>query len=407
MLWFGQIFSQLAINTLLFVLALRIYQTTLSNSAVSGLFIAYGIPALLFGMIAGTAVDRLDKRRMLVFCDAIRAFVTVGLMFTSHQVVVVYIFTFFNAIVTQFYIPSEAPLIPKLVSKELLVSANSLFSMTFYSSLAIGTLLSGPLLRLFGPFGIFIFLAGLFALASYFSSRIPSQSIGTVGIRYISGLNPSYVLKKIWTDLLDGIRYIMQTPTLFDAIMLLTGTQIIFALLGTLGPGFADRVLSIDIRDSSVFIVGPAVLGILCGVLWVGSKGYKYRRESLIQSGITGAGISLVLIASIAWLLRFPFTEIFHLSKIIFPVEVFLFFLLGVANSLLDVPANTNLQEKAQGSMRGRVYGMLTAFVGGVGVMPVLLGGVLADTIGVGTVIFTLGMGIVLYAVYRVRYTHS
>lgn len=406
-LWFGQICSQLAVNTLLFVLALRIYQTTASNTAVSGLFIAFGVPSVLFGMIAGTAVDRLDKRRVLVFCDALRAIVTLGLLFTSHQVVVVYIFTLLNAIITQFYIPSEAPLIPKIVPKDLLVSANSLFSMTFYSSLAVGTMLSGPLLRWFGPYGIFIFLSSLFAVASMFSSRIPSQSSGTIGIRYLLLLNPMYIVKKIWTDLAEGVRYITQAPALFDAIMLLTGTQIIFALLGTLGPGFADRVLAIDIRDSSLYIVGPAVLGILCGVLWVGSKGYKFRRETLIQSGITGAGIVLVLIALIARLMRVPFMIRAHFGSYVFPLEVFLFFLLGVSNSLLDVPANTNLQEKAQGSMRGRVYGMLTAFVGGVGVLPVILGGFLADTIGVGKVIFCLGVGIVLYAAYRVRYSHA
>ena len=54
--------------------------------------------------------------------------------------------------------------------------------------------------------------------------------------------------------------------------------------------------------------------------------------------------------------------------------------------------------------MRGRVYGMLGAFVGGVGVLPVMLGGVLADTIGVGKVLFILGVMISLYGVYRIRY---
>ena len=102
MLWFGQICSQLAVNTLLFVLALRIYQTTTSNTAVSGLFLAFGVPSVLFGLIAGTAVDRLDKRRVLMYCDLIRALVTVGLLFTSHQLLIVYLFTFLNAVITQF-----------------------------------------------------------------------------------------------------------------------------------------------------------------------------------------------------------------------------------------------------------------------------------------------------------------
>jgi hypothetical protein len=75
-----------------------------------------------------------------------------------------------------------------------------------------------------------------------------------------------------------------------------------------------------------------------------------------------------------------------------------------VANSLLDVPANSILQEEAQGDMRGRVYGMLTALVGGVGILPVVIGGILADTLGVGKVIFALGCVVLSYGVYRMKY---
>ena len=58
---------------------------------------------------------------------------------------------------------------------------------------------------------------------------------------------------------------------------------------------------------------------------------------------------------------------------------------------MLDVPANSILQKEAEGDMRGRVYGVLGAFVGGVGILPVMIGGVLADFVGVGKVIFLLG----------------
>jgi len=86
------------------------------------------------------------------------------------------------------------------------------------------------------------------------------------------------------------------------------------------------------------------------------------------------------------------------------PVTMLLFFLLGFANSLLDVPANSLLQEEAKGSMRGRVYGMLTSTIGGAGLLPVILGGILADFAGVGMVIFGLGCIILLYGIYRMKY---
>jgi MFS transporter, DHA3 family, macrolide efflux protein len=403
-LWFGQICSQLAINTLLFVLGLRIYQSTGSNTAVSGLFLFFSIPSVLFGLVAGTSVDRLDKRKVLVLCDLIRAILVFGLMFTSHNVPVVYVLISLCALITQFYLPAEAPLIPQIVPKHLLVTANSLFTFTFYSSLAIGTVLAGPFLRWFGPQGVFLFIALLFLTASIFSFYVPSQSKGTIGLRHLLKFNISYLFSRMWTNLVEGIHYVRNAKHVASAIMLLTSTQIIFALLGTLGPGFADRVLNMDVRDASVLIVGPAVLGILLGVIWVGSQGYRYKSERLIQIGILAAGATLMTIAFSARLLRMPSFAWAYEYHLVFPFEFILFFLLGVANSLLDVPANATLQGSAHGSMRGRVYGILTAFVGGVGVIPVVAGGVLADTVGIGKVIFLLGAIIVAYGIYRLRY---
>jgi MFS family permease len=391
-LWFAQIFSQLAINTLLFVLGLRIYQNTGSNAAVSGLFLAYGIPSVLFGMVAGTAVDHLDKRRMLMYCDILRGVLVFLLLFVSGNIILVYLVTFVNAVITQLYVPSEAPLIPKLIPSDLLVPANSLFSFTYYSSLAVGTILSGPLLRVFGPHWIFPVISALFFIAVWHESRLPSQAAGVFGFTSIFRYRVSYLISRIFEELFEGIRYVRQIPALTDSLLLLTGTQIIFAMLGTLGPGFADRVLRIDVRDASLFIVGPAVLGIIAGALWVGSFGYKLKPGRLIKLGVTGAGAILVLISLIV--------------RVHVPIGIVmaLFFFLGAANSLLDAPANSILQDEAKGSMRGRVYGMLTAAVGGVGILPVIIGGVLADVAGVGRVILLLGLLILAYGIWRMKY---
>ncbi len=391
-LWFAQIFSQLAVNTLLFVLALRIYQDTRSNAAVSGLFLAYGIPSVLFGMVAGTAVDHLDKRRVLMYCDILRGALVLLLIFVSRNIFLVYIVMFINAVITQFYVPSEAPLIPKLIPDSLLIPANSLFSFTYYSSLAVGTVLSGPLLLGLGPQWIFLFISVLFFVAVAFESHLPSQAANVFGFTSIFRYQVGHIVSRTFEELFEGIRYVRQIPALLDSLLLLTGTQIIFVMLGTLGPGFADKVLHIDVRDASLFIVGPAVLGIIAGALWVGTFGYKLKPGRLIKTGVAGAGVILLLIS---------FTVRIHVAL---ALAMLLFFFLGVSNSLLDSPANSVLQEEAKGSMRGRVYGMLTAAVGGVGILPVIIGGVLADILGVDRVIFLLGLVVLTYGVFRMKY---
>lgn len=402
-LWFAQICSQLAMNMMLFLLGLVVYQTTGSNTAVSGLFLAFGIPAVIFGSVAGVLVDRLDRQRVLLACDLLRALLVGGLFLALKQHIAwVYLLVFLNALVMQFYVPAEAPTIPRLVKPDHLVSANSLFSFTYYSSMAIGFILAGPILRLLGAQWALLLFSSLFLVGAWSISHLPRQAAESQ--RRLDQLLRYDIIRifgRVWRDLGEGFRYVLSVPQLSDALLLLTGTQVIVVILGTLGPGFADRVLEIDVRDASVVIIGPVVAGILLGALWVGNFGFRFATRKLIRVGIIAAGVSLMLISLTVRLKRIVgFSWLFH-DWVIFPVEIGLFFLLGIANSLLDVPANSILQKEAAGEMRGRVYGMLTALVGGVGILPVIAGGVLADTFGVGKVIFLLGVTIFGYGLWR------
>jgi len=403
-LWLGQIGAQFATNMMLFVLAIRAYQITGTNMAVSGLFLAYSIPSLIFGMLAGVAVDRLDKRSVLSITSIIRAVLVLGLLFFSHNLVAIYAIAFINAIITQFYVPAEAPLIPRLVPERLLVSANSVFSFTFYSSMSLGFIFAGPALRLFGSHLTFFLISIIYLLAAASTARIAVQEENVQGLTRALSHNFLYLVRRTIQSLQEGLAAVFHSRSLSEAILLLSGTQVVLAILGTLGPGFADRVLEIDVRDVSVIVLGPAVVGILLGALWIGAYGFRFKNTTLINTGVMSAGVILVLIS---WMLRLERGSSLFSHAVVIPLALFLFFLLGLANSLLDVPANSILQKKAEGAMRGRIYGILVAVVGGVGILPVAIGGVLADTIGVGKVLMGVGIIISAYGVYRIRYNKT
>lgn len=399
-LWIGQMMSQLASNMLIFLLALLMYRATQSNVAVSGLFLAYGLPSLLFGLMAGTIVDRLDRRAVLLVAHISRALLIFAVLALNDRISAVYLIVFVYAVINQLTTPSEVPLIPQFVPKSHLVSANSLFSFTFYSSMAIGLISAGPVLRWFGRDNAYFLIFALYIVAAVSVFGIPPQGEGIKSLRRIFQYDFWYVLKRFFTNMEMGIQYVAKSPVLRDAVVLLTGTQIMLVLLGTLGPGFADTVLRIDVRDASLLIIGPTVVGILSGSLWVGNRGYKYPSGALMNFGVLSAGVILIgtsVLFSMANTLWFSIVP----RPVVLLVAFALFYLLGIANSLLDVPSNTILQKEAEGDMRGRVYGILSASVGGAGILPVVVSGVLADLIGVGKVIFLLGLVVTLYGIYR------
>lgn len=390
-LWVSQIASQLSSNILIFLLALLIYRRTGSNAAVSGLFLSYGLPSFLFGVVAGTIVDRLDRRAVLIVSHISRMLLVVAVASFEDRIVATYLLMFVFSVINQLTMPSEAPLIPQFVPKNRLVTANSLFSFTFFGSMGLGLIAAGPMLRFIGREGAYVLLVSLYIVAAIAVMKLPPQGEGVRSLRRIFSYDFWYILRRVFQNMEGGIRYVVGSRSLREAVALLTGTQITLVLLATLGPGFADTVLRIDVRDASLLIVGPTIAGILAGALWLGKNGNRWNTSQLMDRGLLAGGTVLITIS-----LLFSATNSLWFSVIprwiVLATSFLLFITLGVANSFLDVPSNTVLQREAGVGMRGRVYGILSASVGGAGMLPIVVSGILADLIGVGSVIFILGV---------------
>lgn len=409
-LWLGQIFSQLAINMMAFVLLIKVYQQTASNTATSAIVLVIGLPAIFIGMVAGAMVDRLDKKNVLVFCNILRALTVLGFFFSRETLFFVYLLAGATSIITQFFVPAEAPTIPRFVKEDLLLTANSLFTFTFYTSMIFGFVLAGPFLKFFGPHNIFLFMSFLLVLAAFFVSRLPCEGKKMA----LNGL--SLPISKIKNDLKEGFTFIKKNSQICFAIFLLTCSQALIATLASLCPGFADKILKIELEDASYLVMGPAALGLVLGALAVGNFGRKFKKEKLINSGIILAGVILLVLSLCVRARRYPYF-LFKVESFLPPsfqfgfleIAFFLFFLLGAANALIDVPANTILQEETERQFRGRVYGALTALIGGAAILPVVGGGALADLLGVGKVIFLIALLILSLGLYRMisRTRHS
>lgn len=393
-LWLGQIISQIAVNMMGFILMIQIYERTLSNTAVSGMLFAIGLPAIFFGVIAGGVVDQFDKRMILVVSNLIRGAMLFVLFFMSESVAGAYVVAFLFSLATQFFIPAEAPSIPNLVSADELLPANSLFTFSFYASTITGFILSGPFLKIFGSQNIFIFLAFLMMIAAYFVSKIPGEKKqGEIELSF----------SKIGRDIDEGFRFIRKNKRVGQSMLLMTFSQALLAVLAALAPGFADKTLKIILEDSSYLVMGPAAIGLIMGALGVGTWGKHFLKGMLIRWGILGTGITLILLSL---LVRVSHGSYFMLSILPIPVggleiAVIILFVLGFTNALISVPASTVLQEATEGALMGRIYGVLTSLTGGAAILPAIFSGILADAVGIGKTIFVIGSSVLLFGIYR------
>src|SRR5271156_332141 len=82
--WSGQVVSEIGDhfnNVAVFSLALA---NTRSGLVVSGIMLSRAIPAVLAGPIAGVLLDRLDRKRVMIASDVVRAIVALAFIFAIH-----------------------------------------------------------------------------------------------------------------------------------------------------------------------------------------------------------------------------------------------------------------------------------------------------------------------------------
>src|SRR3989344_3067258 len=400
----SEFFSQFSMNLFNFILLIVVFAIAKSNFAVSGVVIAFTLPAILFGIWAGVLVDRWNKKNVLFMSNILRGLLLLPLIFLQGDLLSIYLITFSVSLITQFFIPAETPIIPVLVGRKLLLSANAIFGMTMYASIFLAYALSGPILYLFGKTNVFIFTSLLFFIAAFFASaiRYKTKIISTTDTPVVLGFTD---------EIKTVVRLLSKTKTLYHALFALTLSQVLIYVMATIGPGYAERVLMIEVENFPILFITPAVIGIALGALIIGSFLHKFDKSSLTKAGLTLLGISILLMPfgdkfEARQIVQFINMYLPHVLKInAIHVMVTLAFVIGFATAFIFVPANTTLQEESTDESRGKIYGVLNTMIGLLAFAPVLLVGVIADSIGVRSVIVGIGGIVLLIAFIRIFIT--
>src|SRR5438270_4383953 len=138
-IWTAQILSQTAQNSLWYALIIMVANLTGQTPAGIGFtIILVQLPTVMFSSLSGVLVDRVSKQAILVGTNVIRVAGVLGYLAFTSNIAALYVITFLVAVVSQPFAPAEGATLPLLVDGEALITANSLFQMTFMASQAVG-----------------------------------------------------------------------------------------------------------------------------------------------------------------------------------------------------------------------------------------------------------------------------
>src|SRR5436305_10887882 len=122
LLWAAQFLTQTAQQAIWFGMIIIVEQVSRSSVHLSAAMLSTIIPGVIFGLVAGIAVDRSNKKSVLVVTNFLRAGVMLGYLLYTRSLYAAYAVNFAFVGLSQFFGPAEASTIPPLATRPQRVS---------------------------------------------------------------------------------------------------------------------------------------------------------------------------------------------------------------------------------------------------------------------------------------------
>src|SRR5438876_5011619 len=202
--WLGQVVSEIGDYFNKIAVFALVMEKSGSGLVVSGVMLARAIPAVLAGPVAGVLLDRLDRKRIMIASDLVRAAVALAFVLTIHQPRpwLLYLLSAVLMFASPFFTAGRAAILPTIATPGELHSANSLTQTTQWATLTAGTLLAGFSAATLGFHWAFI----INSLSFVFSAWAIWQFAVPEGFRARRAAGAAHL--PAWHDSRDGLAYL-------------------------------------------------------------------------------------------------------------------------------------------------------------------------------------------------------
>ncbi len=292
-LWLGQIASMLGSAMTWFAFTIWVWEKTGQATALAFISFFTFLPTILFTPIAGTLVDRWNRKWVMALSDMATALGTLValILFLSNSLEIwhVYIIGTVAGFFTAFQYPAYNAAVTTMLPKEQYTRAEGMLGLIPAISTVFGPMCGAVLLKNYGM--AFIMTIDLITFLAAFGTllwvHIPQPKISVVGAQSRGSL---------WQETLFGFGYIRKHARLYSLIKMFMTVNFFLAIGATLlAPMVLSKSANNEVALATVQTVG-ALGGIAGGVLLSVWGGPKRRIHGIL---IGGAGACLL---GVVWL---------------------------------------------------------------------------------------------------------
>ena len=318
------------------------------------------LPILFVGPVGGLLVDNFDRRKLMAFIYGYQAAVTLifaTVVLTGNlQAWHIFAFIFFMGLAWVVTDPARMSLISNIVPRESLVNAFALNSMAFSV-----TRLATPAVG-----GVLIAVAGAGPALLVETTLQIGAVCAVLALRVVTIPKPRMNLASVRDGLLEGVRYVLNTPILLGLFALnAMPAMLIMPSVNGLMPVYAAEVFEVDARG----------LGLLVSAFGAGSTLGTFALASL--GDIKAKGIALI-----CGIIVTAFTTLLFSVNAFFPTAYLNLMIISAAMMMYFSVTSAVVQGTVPDEFRGRVTG-LYMITWGLFPLGSLLAGWLAENLGV------------------------
>jgi MFS family permease len=368
-LWLAQAISDVGDGLTLLTLMLLVNELTHSTLALAAISIALAIPPLTIGIVAGSYVDRWDRRRIMIVADSLRAVVVLGFVAAGRAELLplIIVLALVQSSIGTFFSPARGALVPRIIPADGLLAANSITQATRVVAGVIGSALAGLIVGVAGlTWPAFVIDAGTFAVSALLIVGVTAALGRPTAAEQVasSGVRASVV---------EGLRLVGRSRLLSTTLLALAVTMLGLGAINVLFLPLIVNVLgvspawlgAVDIAQSASMILSAGLVAVLAA---------RLRPTTIVTVSLLAVAVLIGLVGVTT-----------HIAQV-------LILLFGIGWFITPVQAAvvTIFQTGVPDAARGRAMATLQAAMSGASIASMALAGIFGALIGVRSV-FVVG----------------
>ncbi|AIW84981.1 MFS transporter [Bacillus mycoides] len=332
-----------------FALGLYVLQITGSALNFAITLILGTIPMIVMNPFAGVIADKVDKKKLVICMDLLSGclLITVYILSSYYglNLFIVYTTTFLMTVFTTFFGIGLEAAKPNIVSKERLMSINSISKIIDSVSLILGPMLGGIVFAVF-DIKIFIIINGI----SFILSGI---SIVFIHFKLFEfNINEECPKRRInfIKDIKEGFSYLIEKESLKNTFRILISLNFFLGFAVTVPlPYIINTVLNLSSKQFGI-IQGTFPVGMIIGAILVKKITNRFSYSYLLKK-LSSMLAVFMIISGIPVLFKS-----FEVNDFVYVIMycVVMFFL-GLIIALIDIPLIYFMQKEIPDEYRGRV----------------------------------------------------